>query len=599
VTLKRLAFVAFAVGLAHSACAATQYEPIVPTLADKTITLTGHDLTIEQVVDVARHGAKVQLSPEARQRSLDAYGLLLEAQTEGVIMYGFNRNYGSGREEQTLVGDPMLPENKAKLEALQMSRFRAAVRDGYGPEVSAEEVVRAMMVVRANSMTYEFASPQLTQMLLELINHRITPVVQARGTPGEADLSQLTEIGGTMVGAGDAYYQGVRMPAAQALQQAGLTPIQPFAGDDYALDSTNAYSVGMAALLVADARHALEWADLIYAMDLDGMNSSITPLTLPVQVNRPQKWLNWQAARVLDMLKGSYLFADDPNRILQDAESLRASAIRQGAAWSSWGNLRDSVLFQINSSDHNPAVLIGMSPQDSWELATPQMMKYYVKGGKYSNGKHGYIVSNANWDPYPLVNDIEAFTIALANMDAAVAQRVQRFHSAFITGIKPSDVLTPDQLEAAPRGGQDYAPDTFQQELAGLANPVAPIENTGDEGIADLQSESRLKVTRAAQAVDLTLDLLGTDLLTATFWMDVRKVQNPTRHFGLAPDAAWAAFRTVVPFQLDETKRPQRPLGEVATGFLKDTSALSFYPSGQAPPVAEAFPAAGEFKAKR
>jgi histidine ammonia-lyase len=485
-----------AIFLAHSVCAATQYEPIVPTLADRTITLTGHDLTIEQVVDVARHGAKVQLSPEARQRSLDAYGLLLEAQAEGVTMYGFNRNYGSGREEQTLVGDPMSPENKAKLEALQMSRFRAAVNDGYGPEVSAEEIVRAMMVVRANSMTYEFASPQLTQMLLDLINHRITPVVRARGTPGEADLSQLTEIGGTMVGVGDAYYQGVRMPAAQALEKAGLKPIQPFAGDDYALDSTNAYAVGMAALLVADARHALEWADLIYAMDLDGMNSSVTPLTLPVQVNRPQKWLNWQAARVLDMLKGSYLFEDDPNRILQDPESLRASAIRQGAAWSAWGNLRDSVLFQINSSDHNPAVLIGMSPQDSWELATPHLMKYYVKGGKYSHGQHGYIVSNANWDPYPLVNDIEAFTTALANMDAAIAQRVQRFGSAFITGIKPSDVLTADQLKAAPRHGQDYAPDTFQQELAGLANPVAPIENTGDEGIADLQSESRLKVTR-------------------------------------------------------------------------------------------------------
>ena len=208
-------------------------------------------------------------------------------------------------------------------------------------------------------------------------------------------------------------------------------------------------------------------------------------------------------------------------------------------------------------------------------------------------------MSNANWDPYPLVNDIEAFTIALANMDAAVAQRVQRFHSAFITGIKPSDVLTADQLKAAPRPGQDYGPDTFQQELAGLANPVAPIENTGDEGIADLQSESRLKVTRAAQVVDLTLDLLGTDLLTATFWIDVRKVQDPTRHFGLAPDAAWAAFRNVVPFQMEEATRPQRPLGEIATGFLKDTSALPFYPTGQAPPAAEVFPATGEFRAKK
>ena len=570
--------------LAFPADAAAQYEPITPTMADKTITLTGHDLTIEQVVDVARHGAKVQLSPEARQHSLDAYGLLLEAQLEGITMYGFNRNYGSGREERTLDGDPMTPENKAKLEALQLSRFRAAVNDGYGPEVSQEAIVRAMMVVRANTMTYEFASPQLTQALLDLINKRITPVIQSRGSPGEADLSQLTEVGGTMVGVGDAWYQGTRMPAAQALEKAGLKPIQPFAGDDYALDSTNAYSVGIAALLVADARHALEWADLIYAMDLDGMNSSVTPLSRPVQVNRPQKWLNWQAARVLDMLKGSYLFEDDPTRILQDAESLRASAIRQGSAWLAWGNLRDSVLFQINSSDHNPAVMVGMSPGDSWELSTPYLMKYYVKGGKYSNGKHGYIVSNANWDPYPIVNEVEAFTVALANMDAAVAQRVERFGSDFITGVKPSDVLTPEQLHGAPRGGQDYQPDTFLHEIAGLADPVAPSESSGDSGIGDLQSESRLKVTRAASAVDVTMDLLGIDLMTATYWMDIRKIQNPARHFGQAPEAAWAAFRTKLPFQLDEKTRPALPMGLIATGFLRDTVPAQFYPAGQAPP---------------
>jgi len=80
------------------------------------------------------------------------------------------------------------------------------------------------------------------------------------------------------------------MPAARALTQAGLKPIQPFAADDNALTSSDAYATGQAALVVYDARHALEWADLIYAMDLNGMNSSITPLSLVVQCDRPGKW---------------------------------------------------------------------------------------------------------------------------------------------------------------------------------------------------------------------------------------------------------------------------------------------------------------------
>jgi histidine ammonia-lyase len=67
------------------------YTPIVATMAGHTITLTGEHLTPGEVVDVARHGAKVALSPGARQRESDNYGLLLEAAAEGVAVYGFNR----------------------------------------------------------------------------------------------------------------------------------------------------------------------------------------------------------------------------------------------------------------------------------------------------------------------------------------------------------------------------------------------------------------------------------------------------------------------------------------------------------------------------
>jgi len=587
----------YALTAAMSALAA-EYRPIVATKESETVTLTGHDLTIEQVIDVARYGAKVKLSPEAKRRTTDAYGLLLQAQLEGVVMYGFNRNYGSGRAVVSLAGDPMSPDNKAMLEKRQLERFQEKPRGGYGPEVADEDIVRAMMVVRANSMTYEFASPQLTQMLQDMINDRISPVVQARGTPGEADLDQVGAIAGTMVGAGEAYYRGERMSAADALRRAGLKPIQPFAGDDYALESTNAYATGLAALLVADARTALEWADLTYAVDLEGMNSSITPLSWPVQLSRPQPWLNWQATRVLDMLKGSYLFADDSSRILQDPESLRASAIRQGSAWLAWGHLRDAVMFQMNSSDHNPTVLVGMTPKDSWELATPQMMKYYVKGGKYSNGKPGYIVSSANWDPYPMANELEAFTIALANMDVAVEQRVERFSEPFITGVSASDVLTAEQLAAAPRGEGVAGPDTLFQELALLANPVTPAGNTSDQGIADLQSESRLKVVRAREAVEQTMNLLGLDLIRGTFWMDVRRLQDSSRRFGVAPSAVWSAFRAVVPFQQDRGQRPPRPLGQAAYEFLNANSPTKFY-SGVAPPAPVPMPPAGQIRSRQ
>src|SRR6202044_3739426 len=133
------------------ASAAAGYQPIDVTRGDSVITLTGHDMTIEQVVEVARHGAKVQLSPEAKQRQADNYGLLLEAAAEGVSVYWFNRGSGDQRETVMFSGDPLSAENKAYLEKSQLQQFRMGAVGGYGPEVSEEEIVRAMMVVRANA----------------------------------------------------------------------------------------------------------------------------------------------------------------------------------------------------------------------------------------------------------------------------------------------------------------------------------------------------------------------------------------------------------------------------------------------------------------
>jgi histidine ammonia-lyase len=571
--------------------AAESYQAIVPALLEKTITLTGHDLTVEQLVDIARNGAKVQLAVEAKQRQSDNYGLLLEAAAEDVAVYWFNRGAGDQRETVMFSGDPMTAENKAYLEKTQLREFRRGATAGFGPEVRQEEIARAMMAVRANAMTHNAPSPPLSQMLIDLLNRRVTPVVQSRGTLGEGDLAQLSNVAATMVGAGDAYYQGIRMAAADALAKAGLKPISPFAADTNALTSSDAYTTGIAALVVNDAERALEWADLIYAMDLNGMNSSITPLSTVVQRERPFKWLNWEAARVLDMIKGSYLFGSDPKRIIQDPESLRASAIRQASAWQDWGALRDAVVLQMNSSDHNPAVRTDLSPQDFWELSTPQMMKFFVKGGEYSHGKHGYIVSNANWDPYPMANKLEAFVISLANMDIAVSLRIDRFSNSFFTATIPAQVLhvPPENgFEIIRAGGGGFTPVDLEQEIQSLTSPIAPSGQAIVGTVEDLQAQTRLKAYRARQAVDTTFDLLAHDLLTAAFWLDVRKTQDASREFGSAPTAAWIAFRKIVPVLPPAEGTPAQSRPTAAAAFLRASPAAAFYAGAQPmPPSSE------------
>ncbi len=563
---------------------AAAYTPIQPTQVGITVTLTGHDLTVEQVVEVARFGAKVQLSPQAKTRGAETFGLMMEGATEGVPIYLFNRAPGSGRQVATFEGDPLSPANRPRLEARALRQFQNGAVSGTGAEIEAEDLVRADMLVRANTMTYLAASPQLLQGLVDLLNSRVTPVARSIGGTGEADGPMIGNVNGVLVGAGEAYFQGRRMSAAQALSLAGLKPIVPAPGD-WTVGTTNADYAGQAALMVADARRCLEWADIIYAMDLNGMNSSVTPLFLNVQNNRPYKWLNWQAAHVLAMLKGSYLFDDDPSRIIQDPESLRASAVRQGSAWLAWARLRDTVTTAINVSDHNPVVSPGYSPTDSWELATPQAMKYYVKGGAESHGRHGYIFSNANWDPYPLDNDIEAFTNALANMDVVVMLRLDRFSNTFFTLVKPAEVVKGMATAPGVSSSDDYAPQgsakvatDIWQDIQGLSAPVPPSGVALISTVEDLQAQTRIKVGRARQAVDESLDLLAQDFLTGAFWMDVRKVQDPSRRFGPGPTAAWSAFRQVLPF-----KRNGEPLGQpvaILTKTFLETHAPSLLFSG-------------------
>ena len=117
-------------------------------------------------------------------------------------------------------------------------------------------------------------------------------------------------------------------------------------------------------------------------------------------------------------------------------------------------------------------------PADSWELKTPQLAQFYVKVAPLSHGQHGFIFSNANWDPYPMANELEAFTIALANMDLAVAQRMLRFTNTFFTVICARGRLAgrgrPIRADPGQRVRKSAA---LMQEIQGLINPVPPEGN--------------------------------------------------------------------------------------------------------------------------
>ena len=560
----------------------TAYQPIIvdPAAERRTIILSGHDLTIDDVIAVARHGAKVRFAPGLAELSQARVDLTEQGNEEGMAIYGRNRGGGALREK------PNAPQPG-------MNSAGSDARHGGLPEIQEEELVRAFLVIQANHFAYGMISGPYMQAMIDLINARVTPAMYSRGTLTEGDLFVFNNYQATLRGRGFAYYKGVRMPAGEALAKAGL---KPFTGE-MALLTTNAYTNAIALLLVDEGRQALEWADLTLAIDLLGMNSSITPLVPPVQARRPFPWVNWEASKLLEVLRGSYLFEDDKDRILQDPESLRASHIRLGSAWQAWATLRDSVTLQMNSGESNPGQFLDAKPADHWSLATPWLMRNHVRGGPLSHGRSGYVLSNANWDAYPMINDVEAFNLALANMAVTVTQRIERFSdrgpTAFFTGIKPTDVLTPEQYANSP-----YMSEPFfiyldiWKEIQMLTQSVPPDASGADFGVADLEGMGRLKGSRGREAVDLFMQLMAYDLITGTYWMDVRRIQNPKRGFGPAGTAALAAVRQALPWQMDNDLRPDVPYPVTIYQLMKAKPARGFLSAVPEMPATPPLPAA-------
>ncbi|MEX2124448.1 MAG: aromatic amino acid ammonia-lyase [Woeseia sp.] len=574
--------------------AAAPYQPIDPTMSDTTITLNGTDMSIQDVVDIARHGAQVRVADEVFASMETNLQLVLAGARQGIPIYGFNRGGGAEREIEIFSGDPLSEENARRLVQLRFEGMHLVgvhgggeQHSGAGPAVTEEEIVRAQMAVALNRMRYAGSKRAPVDLLVDMLNKRITPVVLSRGTDGHGDLGQDGAIRAALVGVGDVHFRGERMSAREALQRAGSRPLEPTVesiGVYGGWGGHNSYTDGQAALLVHEAKHLLDWSDLVFAMSMLGLNSSIAPITAVPQNGRPFPYPNWQARRLLNIIRGSYLFdlevdSDNPEdthgqRILQDPESFRDYSWRNGATWRAYDQLREKVIVQINSVTSNPVIKAGTHPADSWELNTPWIRRYYVEPSATSEG--GYILGGSNFDNTPLANSVEQFVVALAQSHVATKERVQRFFDPFFT------IITMDDLPEKDRGnaplGDGFAMSDLTAELISLANPVPAAGYWTESGIQDVQSFGRLKVVKARQAVDTALYLVSNELLSATRWMDIRRVQSPGRSFGAAPTAAWQAWREISPWQQDPQVREQMEARRIMLPyrFIKDTSPARF-----------------------
>src|SRR5918996_1482974 len=326
-------------------------EPSTESLStdEKKVELTGGSLTVEDVVAVARGAARVEVSEEALQRVREARGVVERVLARGTPVYGTNTGLGS------------LARHRVPLEELERFSF-ATVADqtaSYG-EPMAPDIVRAMMVARANGMAKAGVGVrrELVLQLVAALNAGVHPLVRRLGSVGQGDLSEMSDIGKVLIGHGYAEVRGRMLPGRQALAEVGLEPISLAAKEALALVSANGVTLGHGSLVLVDAADLTDSLQIAAALSLEGFAGNLSPIHPAAARMRPHPGEIKASSRLRELLAGSRLWDPAAARNLQDPLSFRCVPQTHGALNDALSFARGEMDVELNSAGDNPLVVV-------------------------------------------------------------------------------------------------------------------------------------------------------------------------------------------------------------------------------------------------
>src|SRR5213594_4075417 len=312
--------------------------------------LNGQTLTLAEIAAVAFGDTPVQTSLSARPHILASRKVIEEIIARDDVVYGVSTGFGK-------LSDVRIP--RSELAALQLNLVRSHAC-GIGNPLSESEV-RAMMLLRANVLALGFSGIRLEiiEMLCELLNHHVCPVIPEKGSVGASgDLAPLAHLALSLIGEGEAFFQGERIESLEALRRAGLKPVELQAKEGLALlNGTQAmHAVGGLALLRAKRLSRL--ADVSGAMSLEALKGTPAAFDARLQDARPHPGQKAAAKHLLSLMEGSEIrqshIEGDPR--VQDAYSLRCMPQVHGAVRGALTHCEDVLLIESASATDNPLV---------------------------------------------------------------------------------------------------------------------------------------------------------------------------------------------------------------------------------------------------
>jgi len=311
-----------------------------------TIVLDGSGLTVEKLVRVARHGEKVSLSPDALERIKVCRAMLEEKIQAGEIMYGVNT--GIGEFSEVVLTDEQVS---------QFQRYLVYNHAAGIGEPAPIEYVRGAMAGRINVHAHGNSGgrPEITLTLVEMLNRGVTPVVCQKGSVGACgDLSPMSQIALLLMGEGEAFYKGQRLPGKEALDQAGIPIPGLKARDGLATINGSNLLTAMSAIQLYDMNRWLKQAEIACAMTLEALYANMKPYDVRLHEIRGFAGAVRTANALNKCVAGSDLLTGKLKMKVQDAYSMRSSPQVIGATHDAVAYARSQVEIELNGVGDNP-----------------------------------------------------------------------------------------------------------------------------------------------------------------------------------------------------------------------------------------------------
>ena len=415
--------------------------------------ISGNDLTLEDVRQVVYERRPILLQPQARLAVERSRAVVEDLLANEGVAYAVNTGVGH------LADMRISPHDVRKLQ-VNLVRSHCV---GVG-EPLAEDVVRAMMLLRANSLAKGFSGvrPLIIDTLCEMLNRGVHPVIPSQGSVGASgDLAPLAHLALTMIGEGEVMSAGKSSSAAEALKHADIKPLVLEAKEAISLINGTQAMLAIGLLATLQAEILADTADVVGSLTLDALKGTDVAFDERIQKARPHAGQLQVAHNLRRMLEGSLIRESHLHcQKVQDAYSLRCMPQVHGAVRDTLTHCRQVFEVEMNSAVDNPLVFL-----EEKKVGAPKR----TIGGATAPG---VVLSGGNFHGEPLAFALDFMAIAVSALAGISERRLERLVNPALNEGLPAFLAPGAGLELRLHDAASHSGSAGQREQSALAPRV-------------------------------------------------------------------------------------------------------------------------------